>query len=179
MALIVLVVMTLAGLALMRSVSTSVVIAGNMAFHQSATHSADAGAEAGVAFLEGSTEAALYTSVTAGSGVRYLAYRQDPVPGQTWDSFWTDSIPASAVNTLRADAAGNTVAYVIHRLCNDEGEPSTVGCSTSPVDFDSSGSSKGAGVVALLAPAPTYYRITTRVTGPRNSLSYVQAIVAM
>ena len=180
MALIVLVVMTLAGLALMRSVSTSNIIAGNMAFQQSATHSADAGAETGVAFLEGSTAAALYTSITSGSGVRYLAYRQDPAAGQTWDNFWTSSIPASAINTLPADAAGNTVAYVIHRLCNNEGEPSTVAaCSTSPVDTGSSGNSQGAGVVALLAPPQTYYRITTRVSGPRNSLSYVQVVISM
>ena len=180
MALIVLVVMTLAGLALMRSVSTSNVIAGNMAFQQSATHSADAGTEAAVAFLEGSAEAALYSSVTSGGGVRYLAYRQDPAAGQTWDNFWTNSIPAAAINTLPTDAAGNTVAYVIHRLCSNEGVPFTVAaCSTSPVDTGSSGNSQGAGVVALLAPPQTYYRITTRVSGPRNTLSYVQAIASM
>lgn len=180
MALIVLVVMTLAGLALMRSVSTSNVIAGNMAFQQAATHSADAGAEAAVAFLEGSAAAALYTNVTSGGGVRYLAYRQDPAAGQSWDDFWTNTVPAAAKNTLAADAAGNTVAYVIHRLCNNEGVPlSVAACSTSPVDTGSSGNSQGAGVVALLAPPQTYYRITTRVTGPRNTLSYVQAIVSM
>lgn len=180
MALIVLVVMTLAGLALMRSVSTSNVIAGNMAFQQAATHSADAGVEAAVTFLEGSAAAALYTSVTSGGGVRYLAFRQDPAAGQTWDNFWTNSIPATAINTLPTDAAGNTVAYVIHRLCNNEGVPiSVAACSTSPVDTGSSGNSQGAGVVALLAPPQTYYRITTRVSGPRNTLSYVQAIVSM
>jgi len=179
-ALIVLVIMTLAGIALMRSVSTSSVIAGNLAFQQAATHSADVGVESAVAFLEGSTAAALRTSVLSGGGVRYLAYRQDPAAGQSWDDFWTNSIPASAKNTMAADAAGNTVSFVIHRLCNAEGVPITVAaCSTSPVDTGSAGNSKGGGVTALLAPPQIYYRITTRVSGPRNTLSYVQVVVAL
>ena len=90
MALIVLLAMTLAGLALMRSVSTSNVIAGNMAFQQAATQSADTGVEAAVTFLETSLAGTLDTSITTGVGVRYLAYRQDPALGQSWDNFWTN-----------------------------------------------------------------------------------------
>jgi Tfp pilus assembly protein PilX len=191
-ALIVLVVMTLAGMALMRSVSTSNVIAGNMAFQQSATHAADAGIEAAVTFLQGSAESTLYTSVTSGAGVAlgggvasgggvsYLAYRQDPARDQTWDNFWTQSIPASAINTLPTDAAGNTVAYVIHRLCNKEGKPDLVAaCSSAPVGTSNDGNGKGGGVPHLFNPPRTYYRITTRVSGPRNSLSYVQVVISI
>jgi len=178
-ALIVLVIMTLAGIALMRSVSTSSVIAGNLAFQQAATHSADVGVEAAVTFLEGSTATALQTTALSGT-VRYVAHRQDPAPTQTWEDFWTNTIPATAKNTLAEDAAGNTVSYVIHRLCNGDGVPiSVVACSTSPIDTGSSGNSKGAGVTALLAPPQIYYRITTRVSGPRNTLSYVQVVVAL
>lgn len=180
MALIVLIAMTLAGLALMRSVSTSNVIAGNMAFQQAATHSADAGAEAAVSFLESSAAGALNTSITFGGGIRYLAFRQDKAAGQSWDDFWSTTVPAAAKNTLATDAAGNSVAFVIHRLCNNEGVPITVAaCSTSPIGTGSSGNSQGAGVVALNAPPQTYYRITTRVSGPRNTLSYVQVVVAL
>lgn len=178
-ALVVLVAMTLAGIALMRSVSTSGVIAGNMAFQQAATHSADMGVEAAVTFLE-SGASTLTSSVLSGGGVRYMAYRQDPSSSQSWDDFWTNTIPAGAKNTLAADAAGNTVSYVIHRLCNAEGTPVTVAtCSTSPVEAASTGNSQGAGVVSLLAPPQIYYRITARVAGPRNTLSYVQVVVAM
>lgn len=180
MALIVLLAMTMAGLALMRSVSTSNVIAGNMAFQQAATQSADAGVEAAANFLSTSLPGALDTSVTSGGGVKYLAYRQVPAAGQSWDSFWTNTVPAAAVNTLPVDAAGNTVTYVIHRLCNNDGIPLTVvGCTTSPVDRAGSlGGSMGGGVVALNAPPESYYRITARVAGPRNTLSYVQVVVA-
>jgi len=178
-ALIVLVLMTLAGIALMRSVSTSGVIAGNLAFQQSATHSSDVGVATAVSFLQGASATALQTSVLSGTGVRYLAYRQDPSSGQSWDNFWTNNIPSAAVNTLAADAAGNTVSYVIHRLCNGEGAPFTVvACSNSPVTSTSGNSQRG-GQTPGFTNSQVYYRITARVLGPRNTLSYVQAIVAM
>ena len=50
-ALIALVIMTLAALAMIRSVDTSNLIAGNMAFQQAATHSGDSGIEAAITWL--------------------------------------------------------------------------------------------------------------------------------
>src|SRR5260221_9854712 len=50
-ALIVLVAMTLAGIATMRSVDTATVLAGNIAFRQSALNAADQGIQAGLALL--------------------------------------------------------------------------------------------------------------------------------
>ena len=182
-ALILLVALSLAGIALIRSVSTSNMIAGNLAFQQGATHAADIGVETAVAFLEASssgTSTALHSSVISGSGTRYVAQRQDPAAGQTWDAFWNATLAGSgAVNTLPADAAGNTVSYVIHRLCNAVGAPVYPGCSASPTDASSAGNSYGSGVVALSAPRQVYYRITTRVVGPRNTLSYVQVVIAI
>ena len=51
-AIIVMVVMMLASIALVRSVDTGNLIAGNLAFQRSATHSADAAVEAAIAWLE-------------------------------------------------------------------------------------------------------------------------------
>jgi type IV pilus assembly protein PilX len=50
-ALIVLVAMTLGGIAMVRSVYTTNLIAGNLAFRESAVSSGDTGVEAAVAFL--------------------------------------------------------------------------------------------------------------------------------
>lgn len=181
LALILLVALSLAGIALVRSVSTSNIIAGNLAFHQAATHSADAGVEAAVAFLEANaTGNTLHTSVTSGGGTKYVAQRQDPAAGQSWDAFWSATLAGSgAVNTLPTDAAGNTVSYVIHRLCNATGAPAYPGCSSSPTDATSAGNSQIGGAVHLTSPRQIYYRVTARVTGPRNTLSYVQVIVAI
>lgn len=180
-ALILLVALSLAGVALLRSVWTSNVIAGNLAFQQSATNSADVGVESAVSFLEAnSAGTTLHSSVLSGAGVRYVAHRQDPAANQSWDAFWQTTLAGSgAVNTLPMDAAGNTVSYVVHRLCNGTGIPSYPGCSAAPVEETNKGSSMGAGVVALHAPRAVYYRITARVAGPRNTLNYVQVVVSI
>jgi Tfp pilus assembly protein PilX len=187
-ALIVLIAMTLAGLALVRSMDTANLIAGNMAFQQAAVHSGDAGIERAVAWLEANNAGTTLHGNIPAQG--YVASRQDPAVGQSWDAFWINVlVPAGRVvpvltdaggNAL-ADASGNTVWYTIQRLCNGLGDPVGVGvdCAVSPTAGTSAGSSKGAGVIALHHNAQIYYRITSRIAGPRNTVSYVQAIVAL
>jgi len=181
MALVMLIVMTLAGIALMRSVSTSGVVAGNLAFQQAATHSADVGIETAVAFLTGATAAQLQTTSRGGPGTRYIAHREDPSSGQSWDDFWTKKLDPTDVNTIATpDAASNTVSYVIHRLCSVDGPANTAAtCSAAPPALGTKTGGMGGGVVGIAPPSQVYYRITARVTGPRNSLSYVQVVVAM
>lgn len=179
MALIVLVAMTLAGIALVRSVDTSNVIAGNLAFQQSATHAGDAGTEAAVTWLQANnTGTTLYANILAQG---YAASRQDPAAGQSWADFWSAVlVPAGQVVTLAPDAAGNTVSYTIQRLCNAVGDPTSgVGCAVTQSVGAMASSSRTAGTVALLYASQIYYRVTTRIAGPRNTVSYVQTIVAL
>jgi type IV pilus assembly protein PilX len=182
-ALVVLVLMTIAALALMRSTITGNLIAGNVAFQQAATGSADRGIEAAVNWLEtNNAGTTLHTSKnTSGDAVRYSAVRQDPGANQSWDDFWNNVLVAGGlVNTTAADAAGNVVSYVIQRLCNHTGDPTSgVGCEVSPAQAIASNSSKTVGVMSLTSTGQIYYRITVRAAGPANTLSYVQAIVAM
>lgn len=185
LALIVLVSMLLAGVALMRSVDTSAVIAGNLAFRQATTATGETGIETAIVWLEAhNADYSLYNTM-AGSG--YVAVRQDPTPAlnnqpaQSWDAFWSQTlVPAQQVVTLAADAAGNTVSYIIHRLCNAAGSPlnAGAGCQSSPTPSAST-SSKGGSFVSPVSSGQVYYRITVRIDGPRNTLGYVQAVVAM
>jgi Tfp pilus assembly protein PilX len=184
LSLVVLVAMTLAGLALLRSVFTSNRIAGNLAFQQAATQSADVGIETAIAWLENnSTGTRLHDHITRSGGepVGYFANRQDPGVNQSWQEFWDAVlVPTNRVNTLPADAAGNTVAYVIQRLCNATGDPTgNAGCDVSPAVTPGEGNSRGAGSIGLQMPTQTYYRITARVTGPRNATSFVQVVVSL
>lgn len=176
-ALILLVALTLGGLALMRSVSTGNVIAGNLSFKQAATHSGDAGVEAAIAWLEANSAALAASNTAAG----YLAMRQDPAANQSWDDFWAGTLAVAAtVQTLPADGAGNTVSYVIQRMCNQEGIAFTAAaCSTAPNDPGALNRSRRGGVAGPSSPPQPYYRITVRVVGPRNTMSMVQAVVAM
>jgi type IV pilus assembly protein PilX len=181
MALIVLVAMTLAGIALVRSVDTTNVIAGNLAFKQSATNSGDVGYEAAAAWLAANSGALNNDALASGYASSFL-----PALGvnQTWDNYWNAVLAANnQVVTMPADpATGNTVAYAIQRLCSQGNIAPTAigaGCATSQTNVAVGSSSKTAGTVALTAISQTVYRITARIQGPRNTLSYVQVIVAL
>ena len=86
-ALIVLVAMTLTGVALMRSTTSGNRVAGNLAFRQSATLSADTGIEAAITWLEANSagNTLFQNSVTASDA--YVASRFiDPTGTQTWET---------------------------------------------------------------------------------------------
>jgi Tfp pilus assembly protein PilX len=173
--LIVLLAMTFAGIALTRSVDTGNLIAGNLAFQQAAIQSGDTGIEAAVDWLEANGGPALYGNAT-GNG--YVATWQPPLAaGQTWDDYWSNVLAPVAVVLPEDAQTGNTVSYVIQRLCNTTGALTVAGCS-APFD-DTDTSSKSSGAFKFNFQTKTYYRITARIDGPRNTVGYVQAIVAM
>lgn len=179
-ALIVLVAMTLAGIALMRNVDTGTVISGNLAFRQTATHVGDMGVEAARAWLT-TTGVSMFNDSPADG---YYATWQESIdllgndPGKT-DFNWA----ANSITTTGAYAgpAGYTVRYVIHRLCQNTGDPtgSSSNCvKTSSTSSSTSTGTKGAaayGSYAISVPTSALYRITVRVDGPRNTLSYIQS----
>ena len=181
-ALIVLVALTLAGIALMRSVDTSTIIAGNLAFQQAATNYGDTGIETAITWLQtNNSGSTLHNNIYAQG---YAASRQDPVTGQTWDAFWTSVVAPNgqAVTLATNTTTGNTVSYAIQRLCNAVGDPVSTGvdCAVPQSTTSSAGtSSKGAGFIQIQSSTSIYYRITSRIVGPRNTISYVQAIVSL
>lgn len=180
-AMIMLVAMTLAGIALVRSVYTTNIIAGNMGFKQAATNSADTGIETAIAWLEtNNTSNNLFNDIPIQG---YQSHFTALLSTQSWDNYWTANLQSAQV-TAAADASGNTVSYAIERLCNQLGDPTStatgIDCAVTPPTLGpASGSSKGAGVRALIYGSQVYYRITARVSGPRSTVSYVQALVAM
>jgi Tfp pilus assembly protein PilX len=183
-ALVVLVAMTLAAVALVRSVDTSNVIAGNLAFQQAATHSADTGIETAIAWLQSNSAGGTLDSDSPTNG--YAANGSDPnlspAANVSWDSFWhTQSARVRrATPEGQTDSAGNVVHYAIDRLCRNSGAKTAgASCSASPVVQAASGNAEEAGDIQLYAPSVVYYRITVRVAGPRNTVSYVQAVVSI
>lgn len=189
MALIVLVAMTLAGLAMMRSVDTSSLIAGNLAFKQSAAISADTGVETAIAWLHGRpTE----LGVDAGGDGYWASSQQsldltgNDTPEANDDLNWSDK---NLVAQLPVDTAGNQVSFVIHRMCDVAGTFDPAKCATAP----GPGKEGGLNSIGILRPMLTYqplnksgdgggtlalYRITVRVVGPRSNVSFVQAIIS-
>ena len=175
-ALVVLIVMTLAGLAMLRQMSSGVSIAGNIAFKQGATAVADAGIEAGRSFM---TTNAAPDNDAAASG--YYATWNTPLgtpdvnpASPAWAPMW-NAVPDTLVS-----ASGN-VRFIVQRLCSSTG-PSFGGtqqCSDA-IPQSGGGGSKGGGsygtIPIALMPAP-FYRVTARVLGPRNTVSYTQVVM--
>lgn len=182
--LIILVAMTLTAISLMRSMDTTNIIAGNLAFQQSATRSADTGVEAAILWMQNNIASLQSDSFANG----YSSSFTNPAAGQSWDNFFTVTLAGRTytvptANPGNADAVGNTVTYAIERLCLTANIlPTAVGagCTVTPVVAGGgTGSSEDAGTVQLTASSQQYYRITSRTIGPHNAKSYVQAIVAM
>lgn len=179
--LIVLVAMTLAGIAMMRSVDTNVLIAGNLAFKQGTTAVADVGVEAARGWLtapSGSLDAdqpgiSYYWSTWQSGASDFIGSTSTTGDDYNWGQAGTATSPDPAY----------TVNYVIHRLCGATGKPTDTGtCLQSAVSSSSSGSGGSKGVVSygqqvLPSTSTIFYRVTVRVTGPRNTTSYVQAIL--
>lgn len=179
-ALIVMVAMTLAGIAMMRSVDTAAVVAGNIAFKQAAVSAADSGLQAGYSWLSANA---------AGT----VLYSDNPVAGfvssaPTLEPDWSNSANwASAVqlNGGTPDAANNVVSYLVHRMCpaaNCAPDATCLGVVNACGSTPDIASSTGEGVDLskpnpFTRPPAIHYRITARAVGPRNSTTVVQTMI--
>jgi len=174
-ALIVLVAMTLAGIAIMRSVDTGNVVAGNLAFKEGTLSAADNGIAQAFNWLTGTinnpaTYATLEQDIIAQG---YHAVVSDP-PDWTDDAVWVGQS-----FSLGTDAAGNTVDYVVQRMCDNAGAYSGVNCAQTPRVGGESGNSQAVGGTQFNSPPIVYYRVTVRVRGARETLSIVQSMVGL
>lgn len=180
-ALVVLVAMSLGGAAILRSVDTSTLIAGNIAFKQRSLQGADIGLETAIKWISDNRSnlnidnpgAAYFSSLAM--GVNRFAWERE--------ASWSN---AKVVGT---DAAGNEVSYVIHRMCARPGEapnaalqmcgtdnPASSGAATYAAPTE--GSSNVGGSSAYTKPPKLYLRVTVRSRFiPRNAVSFAQAMV--
>ncbi len=172
--LVALVAMMLSGIALIRSMDTSQLIAGNLAARNATLHSADAGMQSAVAGLQAIGVAGTLNTDSPQSG--YFAEEGEP----TWNasSFWSGL--GCGTCTIGPDAAGNTVWWVIHRMCTLAGNPNGGGnyCLTLN-GSTATNNSKAQDAATFTGTAIFYYRITVRVVDGRNNSTLSQAFVTM
>lgn len=202
--LIALVIISFAAVALMRSTDTATLIAGNLGFKKAALASGDAGTEAAITWLNNSASGTTLQQDQEGNG--YFATSRDgcDLTGTRTPTDATDDVDWTAnggtVNcnesALQPDpqpagvATDYRVSYVINRMCNAEGNSNAAVAADgvtpmicSRADTDSSGGSTQVGPTYSRRPfsgtTQTYYRITTRITGPRGTVRYTQAFVVL
>jgi Tfp pilus assembly protein PilX len=196
-ALIALVAMTLAAIALVRSVDTGNVVAGNLAFKQGATLAGDTSTETALAVLVPISATA--TAYTDNPALGYYATSQDnldmtgslndPTKARVdWDyngcAGTTQSACIDPAPVIPKEIIGNgyRASYIIHRLCLTSGDPNSATNSCATYQATSTTSPKRGeikyGDDKRFEPLPTsYYRITSRITGPRNTVSFIETIV--
>jgi Tfp pilus assembly protein PilX len=179
-AMIVLVAMTLAGIALTRSMDTTNMIAGNMAFKQVSVQAAYVAMEQAVAFIEANGGSGALGADLLANGYRASVDYAPP----SMDTFWSNLESANSIcymgalgctankSNAVADALGNIRGYVIERMCQG------TTCAVVQRQVQSGGCCEGPDCGDI----PCYsndqmFRITVRVTGPRNTNTYIQTFV--
>lgn len=171
-ALISLVALSFAGLALMRSVDTTNVISGNLAFRQAALHATDVGVETAMTALGTIVTTSLDANYPAGCLVgvcNYYATQQaEDAKGIPSTINWT-AVPSTTVDGSYA------VQYVIDRLCKGPIPVTDIAGSCYASEKVGGGTKKSGGII-FSSTQQVYYRATVRVVGPRNTVSIVQSV---
>lgn len=159
--LLLLVAMLIASAALLRSSETTTLIAGNVAFKEAATQNAE------VAF--GEAEAYLNALANADTTVAFHYYAT-PLAQDA------NGLPAGLDwSQVAAVAEGAyTHQYVIERMCNAPLPVANTVAQCQVLLSQTAGSNRSGSPIYEGAPA-VYFRVTARVTGPKNAESFVQA----
>ncbi len=199
-ALMLMVSMSIAALALARMVGTDLLLAGNAAFRESAVLGSDAGTEAAIAWLAAQASANPVTALQVDQpALGYYASVPDGLlvtgaaatgTATTVGIDWDDDSCANrgvarcvkAAPALARDGAGNRIGIAIHRMCRLAGAPQTGGNSCLSYQPAQGGAGNrgqiGYGAALRILPGErVYYRVTTRVRGPRNTTVFTQVLV--
>jgi Tfp pilus assembly protein PilX len=185
-ALIVLIVMALVGIAMMRGSGSGISIAGNLTMKQNATNVADIGTEAARTWLMAQTAGTLsndqpgyYSSWCGPLPVPCVPPAAPPVDPSQLD--WSAS--GISVQVTTDDGTGNAVRYIVQRLCanpNMASNDPNQQCADVGATGDVSGQSHGG--IGYPGPGPSisaqpFYRISSQVIGPKNTVSYIQVVM--
>jgi type IV pilus assembly protein PilX len=186
-ALIVMVALSLAGIALIRSTDTAGIVAGNLAFKQAAMAAVDRSVEQTVhAIWDAGAPVSdprynllaqnYFACVQAAAGGACIAANSKipevPAVLASTAAFTTAGLNAGLIP---ADAAGNSSYYVIERMCLNPGDALGNNCNLSSSAFGADPGTEH--YEGLIRPGNAYFRVTVMVTGPRNTVAYAQAML--
>jgi Tfp pilus assembly protein PilX len=197
-ALMSLVILGLGAVALLRSVDTGTLIIGNMSFKQDAAAASAAAAEQAITWLSNNSSGATLNADSPANG--YYASARDMLdvtgnkttandkrPLINWDGN-CNGIDSSRYDICEVtpasgtDVNGNSVRWVITRLCDSVGVPSGSNRCLRPVATAAAGEANERGELKpggriVGAVASPFYRILVRVQGPRNTVVYTETLL--
>jgi len=173
--LIMLTVMLVSSIYLLKSSTSTTLTTANLAYESALSKAADLGVHTGFAYLRDIPNAALLEVNQPGNG--YVA-TMSPTWTVSTPAFWTGSV------TLPADASGNRVEYVIHRLCDFAGPYNAVNnrCQLTSARPNSKtsqpyGRSGRSDSPNYLDQPQLHYVVTARIAGARGGNVVAQAVV--
>lgn len=192
MTLIALLILLITAVALVRSVDATLGQAGNIAFKRDQANQVDLGVAAAMMSFSSSSGALYRESVRASdlpsanySATKLTTNNQGIPLVLINDSTYSNAGYTDTHDLKPKDSAGNslqtTIRYVIDRQCDTTGTFSTIKynhCSYLPSGGLSGDSSLDAYDNNASTSDRAVYRITVRVSGPRNTLTYAQATLA-
>lgn len=171
-AIIVLLATLLASIALMRSADTSNTIAGSLTFRQGVVQEAERAyetAKAGVLGFNGNQSENDNAGIGYSASILPATLRQDIPDALTKQ---TGGV------TLATTSTGNSVRYVIERLCPAAGPADTSTCLVPGQAIQGgTGANQASDTPLALTGVLTAYRLSVRVNGPKNTVGYVQTIL--
>jgi Tfp pilus assembly protein PilX len=201
-ALLVMVALSLAGIALIRSADTATVVSGNLAFKQSAVNAVDRSVEQAVrALFDPTTDPAASSPYITDTtvhvpGQNYFACVLAPgsmppatpaclpanspipeIPAVLTTHAAADALAQAADPTAKIpdDGAKNKSYYVIERMCANTGAAVGSNCNLSATSLGSDAGTEH--YEGLVRTGGAFFRVTVRVEGPRNTVAYAQAIL--
>lgn len=181
-AMIVLVVMSLAGVAMNRSVESSLGVVGNLSYRKSTLQGTEKALADAVAWIDNNrmrlnqvgdatalAKLGYFMAPTGNSGAGAIAYNgvgEDQVMAKT---YWSNAL------SIGRDAFDNNLFYKIERMCEKNSEVySNTNCLMGDPPAVGKGNSQTAGAYQFQPPPPLAFRITAKAEGRRNSMSIVQ-----
>jgi type IV pilus assembly protein PilX len=197
--LLALAALSLAGVALVRSVNTSAQVIGNLGFKQDATSAGGRATETAITLLRAPTTLASASLDADSPADGYYATSLElldptgrrststtPLAGVDWDDDNCANV-ISASSCLQASpsvtANGNSTRFVISRLCQGTGPLSGTNICAKPAAASLSDAVQRGEVrvgtelrPSKLVTSP-YYRIIVRTRGTRNTVSFTETIV--
>jgi type IV pilus assembly protein PilX len=205
-ALLALAVMSIAAVALIRSVDTNALVSGNLVYRQSANMTTNV-------VLEGITEyiaknVSLEVSTTHHPQLGYYAncsqFDTNPdaqicdgkqLTSFTWDDSNSSLVPnqSDGNNEIRdgMDRQGNQVRFVIERMCNFSNAEINAGTAATDASRCMMASSPNNGENCsynlnnkelfrrcISSADSPLYRVTLRIAGPKNTVTYMQSFIS-
>jgi type IV pilus assembly protein PilX len=172
--LIVLLILAIGAVAVLRSVNSSLLSAGNLAFHRDLVNQAEQALSTVMTEfktngppLNGATIADLPAANYVSSA---LPTNAQGVPLVLLDNA-AFALVGSAANILPGATPDVTIRYIIDRLCTNTGNANIVNCVQS-TGLPTGGTANHN--TALAPPSATVYRVSVRVDGPRNTQAFLQ-----